>query len=201
MRRSSPRADTPIQVTAHRQEDEVVVSVTDQGIGIAPEDLPHLFDRFYRVGHISRAEGTGLGLYIAKRLVEAHGGRIWVESEVGKGSTFSSHCRWPVRIRNRARARNRYRKPAVQLVVSITSTSTITNWKRGAGRLPLRQLMSSYSRQTGGHAIRYNVTLTEHSVCGRDSFFAYPLVISGFPGTEKEFSHWTANQIMFNIYG
>ena len=77
-----------IRLTAQHRDDEMVIAVHDQGIGIAPEDLPHLFDRFYRVGLISRAEGTGLGLYIAKRLVEAHGGRIWVESEVGKGSTF-----------------------------------------------------------------------------------------------------------------
>ncbi len=80
---------TPIRVAACHQDDEVVVSVTDQGIGIAPEDVPHLFDRFYRVERMRKAEGTGLGLYITKRLVEAHGGRIWVESEVGKGSTFS----------------------------------------------------------------------------------------------------------------
>jgi PAS domain S-box-containing protein len=81
--------ETPIQVAAHRQNGEVVISVTDHGIGIAPDDLPHIFDRFYRVARIRRAEGTGLGLYITKRLVEAHGGRIWAESEEGKGSTFS----------------------------------------------------------------------------------------------------------------
>jgi len=92
--------DTPIRITARRQDmsaeahdakavGEVVISVADQGIGIDPDNLPHLFDRYYRIAHIRRAEGTGLGLYIAKRLVEAHGGRIWVESEVGKGSTFS----------------------------------------------------------------------------------------------------------------
>ena len=81
--------DSPIQVTAHAQDGTVMVSITDQGIGIAPEDLPRIFDRFYRVEHIRKAEGTGLGLYITKRLVEAHGGQIWVESEVGKGSTFS----------------------------------------------------------------------------------------------------------------
>jgi signal transduction histidine kinase len=65
----------------------VEVSVTDQGRGIDPEDLPHLFQRFYRAKGTT-AEGIGLGLYITKQLIEAHGGRIWVESEVGKGSTF-----------------------------------------------------------------------------------------------------------------
>jgi signal transduction histidine kinase len=82
-------AETPITVAAHRQNGEIVVSVTDQGIGIAPDDVPNIFDRFYRVERMRKAEGTGLGLYITKRLVEAHGGCIWVESEVGKGSTFS----------------------------------------------------------------------------------------------------------------
>ena len=81
--------DTPILLAARRQEGEVVITVTDQGIGIAPEDLPHIFDRFYRVERMRKAEGTGLGLYITKCLVEAHGGRLRVESEEGKGSTFS----------------------------------------------------------------------------------------------------------------
>ena len=81
--------DTPIRVTAHQQEGELVITVADQGIGIAPDDLSHLFDRFYRVERMRKAEGTGLGLFITKRLVEAHGGRIRVESEVGKGSTFA----------------------------------------------------------------------------------------------------------------
>ncbi|MHB0938504.1 MAG: sensor histidine kinase [Armatimonadota bacterium] len=82
-------AGTPIRVAARRQNGEVVIAVTDQGIGIAPYDLPHIFDRFYRVEKIRKAEGTGLGLYLTRRLVELHGGRIWVESAVGKGSTFS----------------------------------------------------------------------------------------------------------------
>ncbi len=63
--------------------------VTPQGRGIAPEDVPHLFDRFYRARGERQAEGIGLGLYITKLLVEAHGGRIWVESHCGTGSTFS----------------------------------------------------------------------------------------------------------------
>jgi len=81
--------ETSIRLAAERQHGEVLVSIADRGIGIAPDALPHIFDRFYRVARIRRAEGTGLGLYITKRLVEAQGGRIWVESEKGKGSTFS----------------------------------------------------------------------------------------------------------------
>lgn len=81
--------DTPVQVTARLQDGEMVISVADQGQGIPPEAIPHLFERFYRVAGERKAEGIGLGLYITKALVEAHGGRLWVESELGKGSTFS----------------------------------------------------------------------------------------------------------------
>lgn len=71
------------------QEGEVVLSVADQGIGISPEDLPRLFERGFRSRSIvDRTSGMGLGLYITRLLVEAHGGRIWVESEPGRGSTF-----------------------------------------------------------------------------------------------------------------
>ena len=69
----------------------VEVSVADTGPGIAPEDLPHVFDRFYRVDRSrSRSEGgSGLGLAIAKEVVEAHGGRIWAESGQGEGAVFT----------------------------------------------------------------------------------------------------------------
>jgi len=69
----------------------VTVSVTDTGIGIPAADLPYVFDKFYRVKSKATRdiEGTGLGLAITRSVVEAHGGRIWVESEEGKGSTFT----------------------------------------------------------------------------------------------------------------
>jgi len=80
---------TPVLVRARQADHEVDVSITDQGKGIEPEDLPHLFERFYRAISARKAEGIGLGLYITRVLVEAHGGHIRVESELGKGSTFS----------------------------------------------------------------------------------------------------------------
>jgi signal transduction histidine kinase len=69
---------------------EAVVTVTDSGIGISPEDAPHVFKRFYRGRADRHLEGTGLGLYICQAIVSAHGGRIWAESNgVGRGATFA----------------------------------------------------------------------------------------------------------------
>ncbi|MGQ9628023.1 MAG: ATP-binding protein [Anaerolineae bacterium] len=79
-----------IEIEARVEGDEVVVSVRDNGIGIPPEEQERIFDRFYQVGDSLTREqgGMGLGLSIAKGMVELCGGRIWVESEVGRGSTF-----------------------------------------------------------------------------------------------------------------
>jgi signal transduction histidine kinase len=78
-----------VDVATARINGEVKVSVTDTGPGIAPEDHERLFDEFQQAdAGIEQREGTGLGLALSKRLVELHGGRIWVESELGKGSTF-----------------------------------------------------------------------------------------------------------------
>ncbi len=69
----------------------VEISDSDTGIGIAPEDQATIFEEFRQVGtaDAQNHEGTGLGLTLARKFVELHGGRIWVESEVGKGSTFT----------------------------------------------------------------------------------------------------------------
>ncbi len=86
-----------VQVEARRVDDGwVEVQVRDQGVGIPPDELPHIFDPFYRTRSEMRdaVRGVGLGLYIARALVEAHGGKIWAESQVGRGSTF--HVRLPV---------------------------------------------------------------------------------------------------------
>lgn len=80
-----------VRVRAERRENEVVVSVADTGSGIASEDLPHVFDEFYQSTAPARrrAGGSGLGLTISKRLIELHGGAMWVDSKPGEGSTFS----------------------------------------------------------------------------------------------------------------
>jgi len=84
---SNPRAK--VIVSIRRTDNEIEVGISDFGSGINPQDIPKLFQPFQQAkGGVSKKEGTGLGLAITKRLIELHGGRIWVESEWGKGSTF-----------------------------------------------------------------------------------------------------------------
>ena len=81
-----------ISVTAREVEDKILIEIKDNGVGIAPEDLTHIFDDFY-VG-ATKPEGevrSGVGLAITRRIIEAHDGNITVDSELGKGSTFTIH--------------------------------------------------------------------------------------------------------------
>jgi signal transduction histidine kinase len=82
-----------IGIDARQTDGSVEISVTDTdtGIGIAVEDQPRIFEEFRQAcsDYAHKVEGTGLGLTLAKKFVELHGGRIWVESEVGKGATFT----------------------------------------------------------------------------------------------------------------
>jgi signal transduction histidine kinase len=83
-------SETEILVSVESGPEEVTVSVTNQGLGIPADEMEGLFTRYRRTRTAMEGKipGIGLGLYITKGLVEAHGGRIWVESEVGKNTTF-----------------------------------------------------------------------------------------------------------------
>jgi signal transduction histidine kinase len=78
-----------IRISGQVRPEFVIVCVSDQGPGIAQGDIPHVFDRFYRSEKAARnTKGAGLGLFLSRAIIEAHGGRIWVDSEVGKGARF-----------------------------------------------------------------------------------------------------------------
>ena len=86
-----------IDVRARRQESALEVSVADTGVGIAPEDQEAVFEEFRQVGTAAKkVEGTGLGLAISRKFIELHGGRIWVKSQVGSGSTFAFSLPLPI---------------------------------------------------------------------------------------------------------
>lgn len=88
--RYSPKDSCAVKVELKEEGSDYVISVSDKGMGIPKEAQKRIFERFYRAENASKhtSEGTGLGLYINKLIVEAYGGRIWFESEVGKGTTF-----------------------------------------------------------------------------------------------------------------
>lgn len=80
-------AEGEICISGQTRADIVILCVSDQGPGIAPDDIPHIFDRFYRSPQaIRQTKGAGLGLYLTRAIIEAHGGKIWVDPETGKGA-------------------------------------------------------------------------------------------------------------------
>jgi signal transduction histidine kinase len=90
-----------VDLTATVPDGAITIAVSDTGVGIAPEDQAAIFEEFRQVGRddTRTQEGTGLGLTLAKKFVELHGGRIWVESRVSQGSTFSFTL--PIRLDSR----------------------------------------------------------------------------------------------------
>jgi two-component system phosphate regulon sensor histidine kinase PhoR len=78
-----------ISISSRREKDRIIVSVADTGIGISESDLPHIFERFYKVDRSRASQGTGLGLAIAKHIILAHKGQIWAESQRGQGAVFN----------------------------------------------------------------------------------------------------------------
>ncbi|MFT3701036.1 MAG: PAS domain S-box protein [Agriterribacter sp.] len=90
---------TPVKISVLLFGGEVQVTVTDKGIGMSPENIGQIFNQFYRIAPADhRSKGMGLGLFIAKEIIEAHLGRIWVESELNKGSSF--HVSFPIEKRS-----------------------------------------------------------------------------------------------------
>jgi signal transduction histidine kinase len=85
----------PIEIGASADGDQATITVRDQGAGISPEDLDRIFERFERVNLRSGIDGLGMGLWITKKIAEAHGGTVLAESEIGKGSAFI--VRFPLR--------------------------------------------------------------------------------------------------------
>ncbi len=77
-----------VNISMRAEDEQIIIQVSDNGPGIPAKDQAHIFDKFYRGSNISSHAGSGLGLAIVKSIVEAHQGRMWVESTVGKGSSF-----------------------------------------------------------------------------------------------------------------
>ncbi len=79
---------SPVVVRVFRADQEMVIAVADQGVGIEADELPHVFDKHFRARTAGTTTGSGLGLYNIRLIMDAHGGRVWAESKVGRGSTF-----------------------------------------------------------------------------------------------------------------
>jgi signal transduction histidine kinase len=79
---------TDVILTMYKDNKTITVSVKDEGLGISAKQLPYIFERFFRAEKTKNLEGIGLGLYLCRQIIHAHNGRVWAESEEGKGSTF-----------------------------------------------------------------------------------------------------------------
>ena len=79
---------TDVMLTIFHDDKTITVSVRDEGLGISPKQLPFIFERFFRAEKTKNLEGIGLGLYLCRQIIYAHNGKVWAESEEGKGSTF-----------------------------------------------------------------------------------------------------------------
>ncbi|HZZ74606.1 MAG TPA: ATP-binding protein, partial [Puia sp.] len=81
---------SPIEISSYIKQQFLIVQVVDYGVGLAEENFDVIFDRFFRVKDISNhVSGFGIGLFICAEIIKQHHGHVWVESELGKGSTFN----------------------------------------------------------------------------------------------------------------
>jgi CheY-like chemotaxis protein len=121
---------------AVRRGDQLVVSVSDTGLGISPADQAKVFERFKQVGDTltDKPKGTGLGLPICKEIVEHHGGRVWVESELGKGSTFSFSL--PLQLSADAAAGTAPGPVDLASIIRQLRDQVVVTTPRSAGRQP-----------------------------------------------------------------
>ena len=87
-----------IAITSDVTNDKITITVEDNGEGIPKEDIPKLFKRFSQGTIKKRSTGTGFGLYLSRQIIEAHGGKIWLESELGKGSKFKFSIPGSIRV-------------------------------------------------------------------------------------------------------
>ncbi len=84
----TPEAGT-VNLSTQREEGQILLCVSDSGIGIPSSEVPYVFNKFYRASNVQNTAGTGLGLSIVKSVAEIHGGRVWVDSTDGKGTKFT----------------------------------------------------------------------------------------------------------------
>jgi signal transduction histidine kinase len=78
-----------LTLSTQREQDQILLRVSDSGIGIPSTDIPYVFNKFYRASNVQNTAGTGLGLSIVKSVAEIHGGRVWVDSTEGNGTKFT----------------------------------------------------------------------------------------------------------------
>ncbi len=162
-----------VRVSARRDDHEVIVSVEDTGIGIAPEDLPHIFERFHQTGQLRRRGGFGLGLTVSKQLIEMHAGSMWVTSEPNRGTTFF------------------FSLPVAANVVASTSSPRLERLeaRRDEGTEPRAVLVVSsdpqavrtFQRYLDGYTVLTATTPAEVTAASRRSLVSALVVVNGLP--------------------
>ena len=144
---------------AERADDELVVTVTDTGVGVPPEDRERIFESFQQGGRgVAREEGTGLGLTLTRRIVELFDGRLWLESEVGVGSTFGFAVPAP--------AACRHREPSPEAPESARPTVLLVDDDRASLDLMVAYLEGVGAAPRAGHGRRRGAAARSRAAAG-----------------------------------